>query len=127
MAWDDATEYMKKYREDREDALDNKRRQPWFATEVATMDELLSDKFDSDTENGDWESEDAQEYPDELKLQAHRIKVLFLARGRRDIKALLFGHDLRNLDRFEYMRLLFGRAKQELLKRVVKDKEAGAP
>jgi len=83
--FDTAFEFIQEYRKQREKALNNEERAKWFTAPVASMDELMQ-KFDSATENDEWEKEYLQPHPDLMKMQSARLKVHWLASTRQDLR-----------------------------------------
>jgi hypothetical protein len=131
MSWTDATDYLKDYRDQRAEALDNQERQRWSTHEVDTIGELV-EKFSSSEENSAWERlYTAASGVKFTQKEAVQIKIHFLAGCRRDIRmqfACGMPDRVRNAldhDRFEYMRLAFANMKMAVLKKIVKGKEDG--
>lgn len=124
MAWEDALDYLDKYREEHAKALDNEQRAKWSTHEVDDLAELV-EKFNSDAENAEWEEMHDKPLEENEKIAAVRLKVHFLAGSRRDIRTQFAASaDDRvrtDLDqrRFEYMRLAFHKLKMDLFRQQI--------
>ena len=128
MSWDDATDYLKKYREDRGEGLSNEKPIRWFSSEVDSMSELIDETFKRDEENADW-NEVYQDKGKILQLQASALKVSFMAGTVRDLRTL-FAAGTENRprtaadhDRMEYMQCGFHLAKIDQLRNIIKAME----
>lgn len=125
-----AIEYLGTYRKSRVKALNNEEVQRWSTSEVSSMQALL-DKFDSASENLDWQKlYDDPKKTTVTKRQAVQLKIDFLAGCRRDLR-MLFTASASNIrtavdwDRYEYMMLSYHRQRLEFLDQAIKSKEQG--
>lgn len=89
MSYTDAIEYLKDYREERAEALQNKQAVKWFTEGVGSVSELIEDIFNSDDDNTEWEElwmgEDGER--DITKLFAAYNKIHFTAGCRHSVRA----------------------------------------
>lgn len=130
--FDAAITYIRKYRQQREEALVNKKRQRWFTGDTTDLAKLLGDTFGSETENSDWESLTATPTGDFKRLQAVRLKIAFLSGWRHDLRsqfAVGKEHDSKTVLDFDRHAINDIRAAQyrlDILEKAIKIKDAGA-
>jgi hypothetical protein len=127
-----AIKYLKEYRTSRAKSLRNQERMRWSTAPLATLKELMEDKFGSKDENSAWEALDATKKADHLKLQAVRLKIAFLAGCRHDLRnqfAIGDAHEPKtalDFDRHAVNETMAAQYRLDLLEKAITTKEAGA-
>ena len=84
--FDPGVDYLKTHLRNQELAADNTQGARWFASGVSEIGKLVSDTYDTKTENDGWEKEYRTTNPDPMKLVGWRLKVHFLTTMRQDIR-----------------------------------------
>lgn len=91
MSFEDATDYMTKYHEKREECLRQNKPLRWFTSETQSYSELIKKKFDRTEENNEWHTKwttQKNAYDTLLRL---RLKVHYLAGAARDLRMQYIG------------------------------------
>lgn len=127
----DAIEFFAKYRENRQEALNNKRRMRWFTSDVPRLSDLFTDKFSSAAENSEWEMQVARKDAVYEQQQGVRIAIAFLAGCRHDLRsqfAVGTDHGPKtgiDFDRHARSEGMYAQCRLDLLMSGVESKKAG--
>jgi hypothetical protein len=104
----------------------------WFTSEKSSLADLIGKTFSSDQENADWEALMAgEEAPDNLKVQAARLKINLIAGYRHDLRsqfAVGTEHECRSaldFDRHAINEAAASRMRLDILEQTITVKERG--
>lgn len=113
MSFDLATDYMKKYHENRAIALRSNKPIKWFTSPTTSYSELLNTTFDRTKENDEWYKKWTVGTSAYDTLMRFRLKVHYLAGAARDIRFQYVGggQDTREKTLSDFIRYEWARAR----------------